>query len=141
MTKRLRITRKRVKEMSKKKSMSMADIRLRKTRLKDDLELLEGSFENRFRNVKSSILGSFNPLDTIRKKPLQSLGIAVAIGVVAGLSGKKKRKKASGNTEEIIEFDKPGFTGLLFDEAKRIAARRAAYYLSELVDQKLSSKK
>lgn len=127
--------------MSKNKSMSMADIRLRKTKLKDDIELLEGNFENRYKKVKSNVFGSFNPLDTVRKKPLQSVGIAVALGIVVGLSGKKKRKRVSGSSEDIVGFDKPGFTGILFDEAKRIAAQRAAYYLSELVDQKLASKK
>ena len=127
--------------MSKEK-LSMSDFRKRKTRLQDDLELLEGSFENRFKKAKNNVLGSFKPLETIKKRPFQALALSVAAGLVIGLSGKKKRKKrtSSETVSENYSSGSPGFTSMLFDEVKRIAAQRAASYISEMMDQKLSNK-
>lgn len=127
--------------MSREK-LSMSEFRKRKTRLQDDLELLEGSFENRFNKAKKSILGSFNPAQTIRKRPFQAVALSVAAGIVIGLSGKKKRRgdTAKGASSSESPGGSVGFTSLLLDEVKRIAARRAASYISEVLDQKLSDK-
>lgn len=124
--------------MSKEK-MSMIDIRRRKTRLKDDLELLEGSFENRYRKAKKSLLGSFKPVETIKKRPFQSIGVAVILGLAAGLSSKKKAA-SNGQENSGTVPSRPGFTGLLFDEVKRLAARRAASYISEVIDERMTKK-
>lgn len=120
----------------------MVDFRKRKTRLQDDLELLEGSFENRFNKAKKSVLGSFKPVETIKKRPFQAVALSVAAGLVIGLSGKKKRKKRSSPETQTESYSSgsAGFTSLLFDEVKRIAAQRAASYISEMMDQKLSNK-
>lgn len=124
-------------KLSKKKNISMADIRLRKTRLQDDLDLLEKSFENRFKKAKKSVIGSIKPADYIKKRPLQSLGVAVIIGFAIGISRQKSKK--SGGQDSTANRG-IGFTGILFNEMKRIAARRAASYMTDLIDQKLSSK-
>lgn len=128
--------------MSKEK-LSMADFRKRKVRLQDDLELLEGSFENRIKKARKSILGSFKPVETIKKRPLQAVALSVAAGVVLGLSGKKKRKgrAGSGNHIEPSSSGSVGFTSLLFDEVKRIAAQRAASYISEIMEKNLTNNK
>lgn len=125
-----------------KKTRSMTDFRKRKTRLQDDLELLEGSFENRYRKAKKSVLGSFKPVDTIRKRPLQAVAASVAAGLVIGLLRKKKRKKrtSSESSSGRSQSDSVSFTSVLFDEVKRIAAQRAASYISELMEQKMSEK-
>jgi len=127
--------------MSKEK-LSMADFRKRKIRLQDDLELLEGSFENRFKKARKSLLGSFKPVESIKNRPLQAVAISVAAGVVLGLSSKKKRKKRAdtGNYSENSTSGSVGFTSLLLDEVKRIAAQRAASYISEMMDKKLMDK-
>jgi len=128
--------------MSKEK-LSMADFRKRKVRLQDDLELLEGSFENRIKKARKSVLGSFKPVETIKKRPLQAVALSVAAGVVLGLSGKKKRKggTGSGNHAGPSSTRSVGFTSLLFDEVKRIAAQRAASYISEIMEKNLTNSK
>jgi|GEM_PF-969459 len=128
-------------KMSKEK-LSMADFRKRKIRLQDDLELLEGSFENRFKKARKSLLGSFKPVETIKKRPLQTVALSVAAGVVLGLSSKKRTKKrsGSGNNSEHSSSRSVSFTSLLYDEVKRIAAQRAASYISEMMDKKLMNK-
>lgn len=123
-----------------KERLSMADFRKRKTRLQDDLELLEGSFENRYNKAKKSLFGSFKPVETIKKRPLQAVALSVAAGVIFGLSSKRKRDKkiSAEDHSERSSSGSAGFASLLFDEVKRIAARRAASYISEIMDQKLT---
>lgn len=117
----------------------MTEFRKRKCSLQDDLELLEGSFENRFNDARERFFGSFKPIETIKKKPLQTVALSVAAGLIIGLSGKKKRNKQdSGEHGSSRSSTSTGFTSLLFDEVKRIAARRAASYISDMMDQKLS---
>ena len=41
---------------------TMKEIRFRKKKLKDDLELLEGNFEKRVHDVRERILGPFRPV-------------------------------------------------------------------------------
>lgn len=124
----------------------MDQIRLRKTRLQDDLELLEGSFENRVTKIKSNFLGSINPVQFVKEKPLRAVGLAVVTGIAFGfMSGKKRTGGNAGKSNASSVSDDgayrgPGFTTILLDEVKRIAARRAAGYISDFVDQKLSDR-
>ncbi len=115
----------------------MADIKQRKNRLKDDLELLEGSFENRINKFQNKVLGPFKPVPFIKKKPFQAVGVAIIAGLAVGLARKRKRK-FSDQDQDYSVSDDLGFTSLLFDEVKRIAARRVASYISEFVEKKMS---
>ncbi len=115
----------------------MTDINQRKTRLKDDLELLEGSFENRITKLQKKVFGSYKPSVIIKKKPFQAVGLAIITGFAIGLARKKKHK-SSGTDHENTESESLGFSSLLLDEVKRIAARRTATYISELIEKKMS---
>ncbi len=122
---------------------TMKEIRFRKKKLKDDLELLEGNFEKRVHDIRERILGPFRPVLFIKKKPMYAMGIAVAAGIALGFINKGGKKKKNMDQQEVYSSSEssPGFTGILFDEIKRIAARRAASYVSDFVDQKFSEKK
>ena len=126
------------KSLNKKNKLTMADIRLRKKKLKDDLDLLENSFENRISHLKKNISGVFQPVDYIKKHPFKSVGIAVTLGIALGISGSKKRENTEGGVSDSTKLI---FSTLLMGEIKRLAARRVASYISELIDQNLSSKK
>lgn len=117
----------------------MAEIRLRKTRLQDDLDLLEQSFENRYSKFQNSALGSFKPVQFIKKRPLQVVGTVLFLGLAIGLT--RRKKGSSGNDTVSYSRKSPSFTGIVYDEMKRIAARRAASYMSEWIDQKIASDK
>src|SRR5690625_6216164 len=52
--------------MSNNKGMTMADIRLRKQQLKDDLDVLEDNFEERIRSARTNILKSVNLYEPIK---------------------------------------------------------------------------
>ncbi len=117
----------------------MAEIRLRKTRLQDDLDLLEQSFENRYSKFQNSALGSLKPVEFIKKRPLQVVGTVLFLGLAFSFT--RRKKGSSGNDTAGYSKKSPSFTGIVYDEMKRIAARRAASYMSEWIDQKITSDK
>lgn len=130
--------------MSNKEKTTMAGIHLRKQQLRDDLDLLEEGFEERIKNVRTQIMDTVDMIAPIKEKPLKAVGIAVAAGLIFGLSRRKKRK-IKPDAQEHYEIpgsshsDIPtfGFRHLLMDEIKRIAARRTAYYISDLMDKRM----
>lgn len=116
--------------------MTMADIKFRKKKLKDDIDLLESGFENRAEKVKSMIPATINPSDSIRKHPFRAMGIAIAGGLVIGLSSRKKRSKSKDEGSAYNSGIDNKFTSLLMYELKRLAANRAVSYISDLMDQR-----
>lgn len=134
--------------MSDKERLDMAGIHLKKQQLRDDLELLEGNFEDRIKNVRYKFLKSVNLAVPIKENPVKAVGIAIAAGLIYGISRPKKRKKRSIQDDpDRVVYDDPGstdiptlgFRTLMMDEIKRIAARRAAHYISELMDKNIKS--
>jgi hypothetical protein len=126
---------------NKKRITNMNDVRIRKKKLKDDLELLEGNFEKRIHSTRKRIFGPLQPVSFIKNQPFFSVGIAIAAGFMLGLAKKGGSQTEKQPPEKSSGKDTPDFTGILFDEMKRIAARRAASYISDFVDQKLSENK
>lgn len=132
--------------MSDKERLTMAGIRLKKKQIEDELEFLEDSFESRLQGVKSNFIKAVNLSEPIKENPVKAVGIAIAAGLIFGLSRPKRKKKKNRVVDptriEHVEYEEPelpvlGFRTLLFDEIKRIAARRAALYISEMMDKKI----
>lgn len=118
----------------------MADIRARKKKLKSDLDLLENDFQGRISKAKGNILGSLQPLTMVKKNPVKAVGSAVLLGLAVGLAVPKRSSKSKNKSSSDSSAPSgPGFSSLLFDEMKRIAARKAAYYVSDLIDKNISS--
>lgn len=114
----------------------MADIRRRKKKLEDDLELLEDDFENRISKAQKKVLGPLQPIEYIKKNPFKAVGTSVIVGMALGLIG----NHSSTDSEEEVSTNihKERMFDLLFSELKRVAARKAASYLSDLIDEKIS---
>lgn len=115
----------------------MADIRKKKKKLEDELDMLEGNIEKRFSGVQKKVLGSLEPLESIKRNPLKSVGTSILVGFAVGMLGHKK----SNNDEQIDDLHNEKFLNLFFNEFKRVAARRAATYISDIIDKGLSDKK
>lgn len=113
----------------------MADIRKRKKKLEDDLELLEDDFEYRISKAQQKILGPFQPVEFIKKNPLKAVATSVIAGVALGLMG---TDKSSDNRTSSSNMHKEKLFDLVFNEVKRVAARKAASYLSDLIDEKIT---
>ncbi len=114
----------------------MTEIRARKKKLEDDLELLEGNFESRISKVQGKVFGSLKPVSYIKKNPFKAVGSAIFIGFAIGLIGKKSSSSDENGSKSDGEFSR-----FFLDEVKRIAARRAATYISDFIDQRLSQEK
>lgn len=127
-----------IKPLDHKTKISMREIRQKKKKLKDDLDLLESGFENRLSKVSNFLPGNIHPVKTIKKHPLKSVGLAVLFGTVAGmLTGSGNNSKSGTQSESSA---KEGFPSLVFNELKRVAAYRAASYISDLMETKMASK-
>lgn len=112
----------------------------RKKKLQDDLELLEQGFQSRVTRIRSGVPGAMVPLSYIREKPIAAVGMALIAGLATGLLTGKKRRVKRESTTSAPEID-TGFSSILIGELKKMAARRAAGYLSELLEQKILEKK
>lgn len=115
----------------------MIDIRVRKKQLKDDLDLLEDGFQNRYSKAKGNFLGAMKPLEIVKKNPVKAVGVAFVAGLAAGLA--KPKRSSNKNDSSGTSSSGSGFTSLMFDELKRLAARRTAQYVTELIDNKITS--
>jgi ElaB/YqjD/DUF883 family membrane-anchored ribosome-binding protein len=118
--------------LKQNKDISIEDLKHRKERLKKEIENLESDMDKSFTKVKENTFGSFKPVSAIKNNPFKAVGIAVITGIAFGLTGKKKTKKSSQRS------DKYGFGGLLLDELKRLAARRATEYVSAFIDSQIT---
>lgn len=120
----------------------MREIRERKEKLRGDLELLESGFENRISKVSSIVPANLNPVKAIRKHPLKSVGLSVLFGIVAGVAtGSGKKKSQSTEKQEPGSSSSQGFTSMVFNELKRVAAYRTATYISELLENRMAGNK
>ncbi len=117
----------------------MSEIRQRKEKLREEIKELEAGFEKRITTTKGIVSNTIQPANYIRKNPLKSVGTAVAAGFVFGLLKRKRRggREKTGKRSNVSS----GFTSILMNELKHIAAQKAMVYLSELIDQQLSSRK
>lgn len=123
------------KQLSKHKNISMADIRRKKKKLEDDLELLEDDFENRISRAQKKVLEPLKPIDYIKKNPFKAVGTSVILGIALGLMGNDKTSEG----EVASDIHKEKMFDLLFSEVKRVVARKAGSYLSDFIDEKMSS--
>lgn len=116
--------------MKQTESITMEEIKARKEKLEKEIHQLENDFETRVGKVQRTLSGTFHPLSAIKKHPFKAVGTAVLVGFVLGLP--RMRKSTSKNSRY-------GLSALLFDELKRLAARKAVEFTSEFVDEKISS--
>ena len=122
--------------MKKHKNISMADIRKRKKKLEDDLDLLEEDFEDRISSAQKRVLGPLQPINLIKENPFKAVGTSVLVGIALGMVGREKSSEE--NATSIDDSHKEKLFDLLFNEVKRVAARKAATYLSDFIDERIS---
>lgn len=124
--------------MSSKKT-DIEEIKLRKQKLQQEIDLIEDKYTRKAKNISGGVQNTLKPLQTIRDNPFKSLGISVAVGILIGASGRRKSENRSDNESgaTITTSKNDGFTSLLMSELKRMAAKRAMMYISDLVDKKV----
>ena len=127
--------------MSKAKSHDYDNIQLRKQKLQEEIDSIEEKYSRQAKKINTSIQSTLKPVETIKNYPITSLGISLAVGFVVGFSGKRKKRKPASTTSASEstsrKSDKEGFSSILVGELKRMAAKRAMYFISDWVDKKV----
>lgn len=121
----------------------MRDVRERKQKLEQEIELLEGGFHRRLSGLKGGMDELKEPTRYIKESPVKSVAMAAGIGFAIGLL-KKKRKHSSGSGKGTTEPESrrsPGITSFIVEELQHLAAQKAMMYLSELIDRQISGLK
>jgi ElaB/YqjD/DUF883 family membrane-anchored ribosome-binding protein len=123
--------------MKASKNMPMSEFETHKEELKDEIRNLESGFELRVKKVKKRVMSTLQPVDQIKKNPFKSVAAAAGIGLLIGLMG--RRKKRSNHSAPVTVAPRDGISSFLLSEIKHLAARKAMLYLSDLIDQQISS--
>lgn len=125
--------------MSKKKNLNIDDIQLRKKKLQDEIEIIEEKYSRKANKISGGIKSTLKPIQAISNHPFKFVGVSIAVGLIIGVSGRRKSKsdKAPTDSEGSSGSDSSGFTSLLISELKRMAAKRAMVYVSDIVDRKV----
>ena len=126
--------------MSRKKT-DIEDIKLRKQKLQQEIDLIEEKYTRQAKKISGGVQNTLKPIQKIREHPLKSVGISIAVGLLIGASGRRKSSEkpgqGSGSNTSSSASKGDGFTSLLMSELKRMAAKRAMMYISEIVDRKV----
>lgn len=109
----------------------MADLQERKKKLKKELENIKASVGGSASEVKDDVISSILPVEHIKKQPFKAVGIAVVAGFILGLPRLRGKNKKGGDSKSY------GFSSMLIEELKRMAARKAMIYITELVDDEV----
>lgn|GEM_PF-720822 len=118
--------------LSKNKTLSASELRERKEKLKRELDQIEEKYSSKITRAKNTVNRTLKPVKTIKESPFKAVGIAVIVGVLAGMTGRKKSSAQSDSGGSGL-----GFSSLLMGELKRLAARKAMVYVSDIVDQEV----
>jgi ElaB/YqjD/DUF883 family membrane-anchored ribosome-binding protein len=119
------------KSLSNKDDISLSELKSRKKILEDELESIKVSVSSTTSDIKDDIVSSILPIERIRKQPFKSIGIAIAAGFILGLP-RLRGKRIKG--ESVKSY---GFSSMLIDELKRMAARKAMIYITDLIDDEV----
>lgn len=128
--------------MKNSSDLSLEEIKERRKRLQVEIRSLEESFGERISGIKDEIQSISTPAKKIRGKPLKSVAVAAGAGFLIGLIRRPRRKKRDvPPTNSTPPKSRTGFSSLLMNELKHLAARKAMFYISELIDRQISDLK
>ena len=118
----------------------MDQVRDRKKKLEQELQILEGDFQRRISSLKGGMDELKEPVDYIKRHPIKSVAVAAGLGFVTGLLKRKRRGRiaASDGEESVSTRSSSGLTSYIVDELQHLAAQKAITYLSEIIDRQLS---
>ncbi|WP_069130968.1 DUF883 C-terminal domain-containing protein [Rhodohalobacter halophilus] len=116
----------------------MKEVKERKQKLKDEIRLLESGFENRITKAKSNLGQITGPTGYVKKNPIKSVAVAAAAGFTLGLLKRSNKSRSYSNSKSN---PRSGISSILMNELKHMAVQKAMYYLSDVVDQQLASRK
>lgn len=123
------------------------DLKRKKQELEAELEVIENELDDSITRVRSDVSNKLDPMQFIRRHPWPFVGASAILGFLLAGNGSSKEKGATAQVEKK-DSDKQSngdsdriFKPLLFNELKRMAARRLVTFASDYVDDILKSRK
>lgn len=101
----------------------------KKKQLKAELENIQNELDDSIDGVRSDVSSRLDPVEFIKKHPIEVVGASVLVGFLAGHSG----KKSSLSSED-------GIGSALLYEMKKIATKKAISLASDYVEKFLQER-
>lgn len=105
----------------------------KKRELKAELENIQNELDQSIDGVRHDVSSKLDPVEFIKKHPLEVVGASVLAGFLAGHSGKRKRHSDSSSDD--------GISSTLMYELKRLATKKAISFATDYFEKFLSEKK
>jgi hypothetical protein len=128
-------------------------IERKKLELEEELDQIQHELDDSIQKVRTDVSTKLDPIQFVKRHPWPVFGVSAALGfLLANLigGGGSDKKKRSSNYEpqerenrvqtKSAESNKV-FRPLLFNELKKLAARRAVSMASEYLDEILRSRR
>lgn len=109
----------------------LRDLEARKQALRVELRELEVHIDDNITQIQQDVSGRTQPRWWIRRYPLQTLGIAIATGLLLGY----RESNAQPGTPSGSFSSVPTFTGSVVAALKSYAARRAVDHIVGMVEK------
>lgn len=106
----------------------------KKKELKAELENIQHELDESLDGVRSDVSAKLDPVEFIKKHPIEVVGASVLIGFLAGHSGKHHRSYRSDSSEDSL-------SSTLWYEMKKIATKKAISLASDYVEKFLTERK
>ncbi|NGP76062.1 hypothetical protein G3570_05435 [Balneolaceae bacterium YR4-1] len=105
----------------------------KKKELKAELENIQHELDQSIDGVRSDMSSKLDPVEFIKKHPLEVVGASVLVGFLAGHSGREGRRHRSSSDD--------GISDTLLYELKRLATKKAISFAGDYLEKFLSDKK
>lgn len=105
----------------------------KKKQLKAELEYIQNELDDSIDGVRSDVSSKLDPVEFIKKHPIEVVGASVLVGFLAGHSGKSTRHSNSSSED--------GISSTLLYELKRFATKKAISFATDYFEKFLSEKK
>lgn len=106
----------------------------KKKELKAELENIQQELDRSIDGVRSDVSSSLDPVEFVKKHPLEVVGVSVVIGFLAGHSGKGKHIRGSSDSDD-------GLSSTLWYELKRLATKKAISFATDYAEKFLMDKR
>lgn len=105
----------------------------KKKELKAELQSIQHELDESFDGVRNEVSSRLDPVEFIKKHPIEVVGTSILIGFLAGHS-KSKSSTSSGSSEN-------GFSSALWYELKKLATKKAISFATDYAEKFISEKK
>lgn len=105
----------------------------KKQELKAELQSIQHELDESFDGVRDEVSSKLDPVEFIKKHPIEVVGTSILIGFLAGHS-KPKSSTSGGSSEK-------GFSSALLYELKKLATKKAISFATDYAEKFISEKK